>query len=62
MAKIIIFSYTFVILLFSVHALEKMMYANLFLIYVMSVLVVLAVFLLCYCFSVAVYQRDVGIR
>lgn len=47
---------------FSVHALEKMMYANLFSIYVMSVLVVLAVFSLCYGFSVVVYQRNVGIR
>lgn len=44
---------------FSVHALEKMMYANLFPIYVVSVLVVLAVFVLCYCFSVLVYQKNV---
>lgn len=47
---------------FSVHALEKMMYANLFSIYLVSVLIVLAVFVICYCFSVAVYQRNVGIK
>lgn len=47
---------------FSVHALEKMMYANLFSIYVVSVLIVFVVFVVCYCFSVAVYQRNVGIK
>lgn len=47
---------------FSVHALEKMMFTSLFSVYALSVLVVLAVFMLCYCFSVAVYQKNVGVR
>lgn len=39
---------------------EKMMYENLFSIYVVSVLVVLVVFVLCYCLSVVVYRKNVG--
>ena len=44
---------------FSVHALGKMMYASLFSIYAVSTLAVLAVFVLCYILSVAVYRQNV---
>lgn len=46
---------------FSVNALGRMMYTNLFSIYVVSMLVVLAVFALCYILSVAVYRKNVGV-
>lgn len=46
---------------FSVHALEKMMYTNLIVINVASVLVVLVIFLICYCLSVSVYRKNVGL-
>ena len=46
---------------YSVHALGKMMYTNLFGIYALSVGVVLVVYVLCYGFSVAVYHRIVGL-
>lgn len=44
---------------FSVHALGRTMYTNLFSIYVVSTLAVLVVFVLCYLLSVAVYRRNV---
>ena len=46
---------------FSVNALGRMMYTNLFSIYLVSMLVVLGVFALCYILSVAVYRKNVGV-
>lgn len=46
---------------FSVHALGKMMFTNLFSVYVASALSVMAVFALYYIFSVVVYRRNVGV-
>lgn len=46
---------------FSVHALELMMQADLRIINVVSVLAVLAIFLLCYFLSVSVYRKNVGV-
>lgn len=46
---------------FSVHALEKMMFADLRVINIVSVLVVGVIFLACYGLSVAVYRRNVGV-
>lgn len=46
---------------FSVNSLGRMMYTNLFSIYLVSMLVVLAVFALCYILSVAVYRKNVGV-
>lgn len=47
---------------FSIHALEKMMSANLISINLASVLVVLVVFMFCYALSVSVYQKNVGVK
>ncbi len=46
---------------FSVHALEKMMFADLRMINVVSVLAVGVVFFVCYRLSVRVYRRNVGV-
>ncbi len=46
---------------FSVHALEKMMHTTLLSIHLLSVVVVLAIFLLCYLLSVGVYERNASI-
>lgn len=45
---------------FSVHALGRMMYANLLSIYFVSTLAVLVVFVFCYILSVAAYRRNVA--
>lgn len=46
---------------FSVHALGKMMFTSLFAIYAVSTVAVLAVFALCYAFSIIVYRKNVGV-
>ncbi len=47
---------------FSVHALEKMMYADLTFIYLVSSCVVLAIFILCYWCSVSVYVKNAEVE
>ena len=47
---------------FSVHALEKMMYTNLFAIYLISVAVIFGFFLICYLLSVSVYAKNAGVE
>ena len=46
---------------FSVHALEQMMYTSLMSIQIGSVLIVLIIFVLCYCLSVSMYWRNIEI-
>lgn len=46
---------------FSVHALEQMMYTSLMSIQIGSVLIVLIIFVLCYCLSVSMYRRNIEI-
>lgn len=46
---------------FSVRALAKMMFTNLFAVNVVSVLVIFGIFLVCYEVSVVVYRRNVGV-
>lgn len=47
---------------FSVHALENMMYADLTLIYLASAGVILAIFFLCYLYSVSVYVKNAEVE
>ncbi len=47
---------------FSVHALEKMMYTSLLVIYLGSVGVIFVFFLICYLLSVSVYAKNAGVE
>ena len=47
---------------FSVHALEKMMYTDLIVIYLISVGVIFGFFFICYLMSVSVYAKNAGVE
>ena len=47
---------------FSVHALEKMMYTDLLVIYLISVGVIFGFFFICYLMSVSVYAKNAGVE